>query len=37
MKSYLQDITIAIINEETEIFEFVLQRYICKINKTTKV
>lgn len=36
MKFYLQDITIAIINEETGIFEFVLQWYICKINKTTK-
>lgn len=37
MKSYLQDIAISIINEETGIFEFVLQSYICKINKITKV
>lgn len=30
MKPYLQDMTIAITDEETGIFEFVLQRYICK-------
>lgn len=37
MKPYLQDMTIAITDEETGIFEFVLQRYICKKkNKITK-